>query len=112
MGGERASRRGRLAAAIWCKQARLWAGRLAGWPAGLAAAWRFQLSKAVDSFYTAHHPPTDPAFPPLLPLPTCPPGLCDEVPQCLYDRIQSFGGTSLIDVVNNQDKDKGGCLVT
>ena len=36
------------------------------------------------------------------------PGLCDEVPDCLYDRLVSFDGTSLIDPVGNRDQGLGG----
>lgn len=36
------------------------------------------------------------------------PGLCDEVGWCLEDRLISFEGTSLIDVVADRDDGKGG----
>jgi hypothetical protein len=36
-------------------------------------------------------------------------GLCDEVPTCLYSRIETFSGTSLIDSINSLDQGKGGC---
>lgn len=35
-------------------------------------------------------------------------GLCDEVPTCLYSRLVSFAGTSLIDLINSLDKGNGG----
>lgn len=36
------------------------------------------------------------------------PGLCDELPSCMYDRIYSFEGTSLIDPVGDRDRNMGG----
>jgi hypothetical protein len=36
--------------------------------------------------------------------------LCDEVPACLYSRIISFSGTSLIDPINNLDGGMGAHL--
>jgi hypothetical protein len=43
------------------------------------------------------------------PCPPTHPGLCDEVPTCLYSRIETFSGTSLIDSINSLDQGKGGC---
>lgn len=36
------------------------------------------------------------------------PGLCDEVPSCLYERIVAFEGTSLIDTIASRDNGQGG----
>jgi class 3 adenylate cyclase len=36
------------------------------------------------------------------------PGLCDELAACLYDRIASFEGTSIIDPVGDMDQGQGG----
>lgn len=36
------------------------------------------------------------------------PGICDEVPGCLYDRIVTFEGTSLVDPVSDDDGGMGG----
>ena len=36
------------------------------------------------------------------------PGLCDEVDLCLEDRIESYDGTSLVDVVADRDMGQGG----
>ncbi|KAH7623655.1 putative Adenylate cyclase [Nannochloris sp. 'desiccata'] len=36
------------------------------------------------------------------------PGLCDELPDCLYDRLTSFEGTSLVDTVGDRDLGQGG----
>ena len=40
--------------------------------------------------------------------PPYPPGLCNVVPPCLRSRIDSFQGTSLVDVVRGSDAQVGG----
>lgn len=36
------------------------------------------------------------------------PGLCDELPDCLYERIVTLEGTSIVDVVTDRDDGNGG----
>ena len=54
-------------------------------------------------------PPPHPIPPPVPPASAPPPaGLCNEVPPCLRDRIDTFQGTSLLDTLRSSDSPGGG----